>query len=287
MTGVVFSEGDQTDVVQLQPGEATQMLQPGEVTSQPTTPVNPTFVATQNYLTTPNDAAMAIARLGLSPPGHQSASNHADQNFWAAHQQLQWPHQPQQINPYGGFGRACVFFAEGICSKGDKCRFFHPPSQDKDNERGPCAFFAEGFCRMGFTCAFYHGNKSDAKGPKEPKAPHQKSSRPCAYFAQGFCKKGKYCDFAHIDPNDPQQPVSVIPQRKDPLPFSTNKHKLCQYFAKGFCVKGASCDFYHPRAGVSYSSSNSNSNSNTTSSLLTANRQPPPTVPQARNLMFP
>ena len=58
----------------------------------------------------------------------------------------------------------CLFFANGNCSKGDKCSFKHI----KKTETKVCTFYAKGKCNNGDSCKFLHPAKN-ATATVQPK----------------------------------------------------------------------------------------------------------------------
>ncbi|KAJ3065788.1 alpha subunit of pyruvate dehydrogenase [Podochytrium sp. JEL0797] len=50
--------------------------------------------------------------------------------------------------------KACWFFSQGKCAKGDSCLFSHDTSKEVEAPR--CVFFSQNKCRKGAACAFSH-----------------------------------------------------------------------------------------------------------------------------------
>lgn len=52
--------------------------------------------------------------------------------------------------------RACSFFAQGRCNKGDACSFARLKDTTQQPSLRPCSFFAQGRCTKGPDCTFAH-----------------------------------------------------------------------------------------------------------------------------------
>ncbi|KXH41656.1 hypothetical protein CNYM01_09833 [Colletotrichum nymphaeae SA-01] len=95
-----------------------------------------------------------------------------------------------------------------------------PASEKADTALSPmiCKFFANGFCSRGDKCAFPHIYQSVPPGPSHevvledvvstgPAAEDSRSKIACVFFAKGHCRNGVKCAFSHD--NVPEQAASA------------------------------------------------------------------------------
>eukprot|EP01062_Namystynia_karyoxenos_P059407 TRINITY_DN50855_c0_g1_i1.p1 TRINITY_DN50855_c0_g1~~TRINITY_DN50855_c0_g1_i1.p1 ORF type:complete len:487 (+),score=154.56 TRINITY_DN50855_c0_g1_i1:69-1529(+) len=63
----------------------------------------------------------------------------------------------------------CMFFAEGKCSRGDRCAFRHDPAAARTLSRrlAPCRFYAWGHCAKGAECKFSHAEAEESDGGQD------------------------------------------------------------------------------------------------------------------------
>ncbi|WEW57081.1 hypothetical protein PRK78_002541 [Emydomyces testavorans] len=114
---------------------------------------------------------------------------------------------------------ACKYFAQGRCTKGGNCPFWHNPNTQEpkipnliaktvqphaSTKAPPCKYFAQGYCSRGEQCRFDHSNCADlspaAAPPDDSHTKPQEDSRgsvPCKFHIQGTCKNGEKCPFLH------------------------------------------------------------------------------------------
>ncbi|KAL9573248.1 hypothetical protein ACKAV7_002933 [Fusarium commune] len=78
---------------------------------------------------------------------------------------LERPTAPGDESPYRRQKEPCRFFAQGICSHGEACRFAHEGPRPLQET---CRFFAKGFCKRGVTCRYAH-DQPNTEWSEEPK----------------------------------------------------------------------------------------------------------------------
>ncbi|KAJ7623330.1 hypothetical protein FB45DRAFT_102256 [Roridomyces roridus] len=91
--------------------------------------------------------------------------SHTCPSYW---QHPTFSHPVENIPP-GDRGRrpSCIFFSQGRCTQGDKCRFSHNAPENKLTE--PCIYFRQGTCRNGQNCPFLHETAPVASPPLSAK----------------------------------------------------------------------------------------------------------------------
>ena len=146
---------------------------------------------------------------------------------------------------WAGAPRACSYWAEGSCTKGDSCPFSHgegatgvairlaantgsaggeaPSPGRTPRPRRACTFFAAG---VG-PCAYEHD---------------ERSQQPCSFFAKGACRDGERCPFSHGAASG----AAAAPEPEPPPPQDDEpSQQPCSFFAQGFCRDKDRCRFSH------------------------------------------
>ncbi|KAF8915575.1 hypothetical protein CPB85DRAFT_1251466 [Mucidula mucida] len=116
----------------------------------------------------------------------------------------------------------CPYFQKGTCQYGPTCRLSHqlqPSSSSSSSNNNPfpkraCTFYAQGRCTKGDQCTYLHPQTSSTQSWRrdtEKKAAdttptNNAAAAPCAFFRKGKCAKGQECPFPHPEGQNPLCP---------------------------------------------------------------------------------
>ncbi|GMF22169.1 unnamed protein product [Phytophthora fragariaefolia] len=125
--------------------------------------------------------------------------------------------------------RLCRFFARGLCTDGDKCKFSHE-KRFKKSKKTNCDAKSDAIVASGPESSepAQHPDVSKSAAAQEPKKRNTRA-RKCRFFARNECRSGDRCKFSHeitraptdtkhkprrgvvVQIGTPSQPVIVIP----------------------------------------------------------------------------
>ena len=158
------------------------------------TPTLSDILLTLNLNQKLNKRVLNIRRLALEKP-HAAAKNQT---------------QTAKVVPLGD-KPVCFAFQKGTCTRGDACRFYHPPAEDAapgqnssstveqcGEEIEICRKFLKGQCRKGPLCRFSHGGAGTDNLAAEAVVEAKKRIQTvCFAFQKGRCERGSTCKFLH------------------------------------------------------------------------------------------
>ncbi|KAJ0407615.1 hypothetical protein ATCC90586_006258 [Pythium insidiosum] len=143
----------------------------------------------------------------------------------------------QVVRQFTSTNRPCRGFQEGICRKGDACKYLHvgdAPSTAATTTTTPTV-------KVTAPPTVKAAKAAPSAAPATPAAQTAATVDPstippssiCRFFARGLCTNGTACRFAHVlgIPPPPPPPSSI------PAP--------CSFFAVGRCTRGQQCQFLH------------------------------------------
>ncbi|KAJ0406423.1 hypothetical protein P43SY_007031 [Pythium insidiosum] len=141
----------------------------------------------------------------------------------------------QVVRQFSSSNRPCRGFQEGICRKGDACKYLHV------GDAPSAAATTTPTVKVTAPPTVKAAKPVPSVAPATPAAQTAATVDPstippssiCRFFARGLCTNGTACRFAHVlgIPPPPPPPSSI------PAP--------CSFFAVGRCTRGQQCQFLH------------------------------------------
>ncbi|KAJ6493686.1 hypothetical protein C8R47DRAFT_1044137 [Mycena vitilis] len=150
----------------------------------------------------------------------------------------------------------CLFYRQGRCSQGDKCRFSHA-------DKPPCKFFPQGLCWNGDSCQFSHDRPSTpSAGGNDHRDDYERSSTAAAEPPLG-AESGdhsltvKEAEILPVSSNNPERPTpsdEVLPNPVTPLVEHSGPAEIsteaavfepCSFRITGRCARGDPCVVRH------------------------------------------
>lgn len=173
--------------------------------SMPTTPGTP-------GMTNPG---MSMPAPGMSMPAlTDGASASTGPSEWKS----DWSKEPLPV--------ACWYFMNGMCTKGDQCKFSHD-----------AVLVAQ-------ACLAEESSGGQKRKFEESAGSSSQKRRACWYFMRGLCNKGERCAFSH-DPDIVAEAQNDVSASNDFIGF---KKEMCRFFVtKGKCKFGEFCNNAHSR----------------------------------------
>ncbi|KAJ2984994.1 hypothetical protein NUW54_g10303 [Trametes sanguinea] len=158
--------------------------------------------------------------------------------------------------------RVCIYHSQGRCTKGDQCRFYHPPAAktSKTVQTEPANPNVSTKCR---------GRAPPLHGPPSVDMPA------CEFHQRGYCRFGERCKLNHSSsgtaaPAPLYVPPGIADRTRKSIPLKSklspsapffrpaaardeaglNRGKAstfgpCKFFTQNRCTKGSECPFPH------------------------------------------
>ncbi|KAF0694237.1 Aste57867_14873 [Aphanomyces stellatus] len=173
----------------------------------------------------------------------------------------------------------CHKFQQGLCDRGDACKFAHveshtpavvdlnnAPLNNVPSDAPVCMAFQKGTCKRGDACNYRHIGAAAAVevAVEEVEASESDDETPvCLAFQKGKCKRGDQCKYKHKAPKAPKAPVVVaaptasisipvlraarqnVVVQEESVEEDDDETPMCQSFQKGKCKRGDNCKFRH------------------------------------------
>ncbi|KAJ7634131.1 hypothetical protein DFH06DRAFT_679245 [Mycena polygramma] len=150
----------------------------------------------------------------------------------------------------------CLFYRQGRCSQGDKCRFSHA-------DKRPCKFFPQGLCWNGDSCQFSHDSPSTpSAGGNAHRDDYERSStapaEPQLEAESGdhslTVKEAEILPVSSNNAESPTQSDAVLSNPVTPLVEHSSSAEIpkeaavfepCSFRITGRCARGDSCVVRH------------------------------------------
>ena len=160
-------------------------------------------------------------------------------------------------------GKTCFYHIQGRCMFGERCKFSHRITKQKQEQRR-CLDYQAGKCKYGERCQFSHVERQKVGQDKNNGKTNMNKERNigtinrerklCLYYERtGRCKYGAICKFVHSERQrggrDSSQGKQNVEERK--MAYHEENKKPCyNYERDGRCRYGDRCKFSHGKENV-------------------------------------